>query len=377
MIPANQRPTVLVVDDTPVNLSLLSNLLKEDYRIKVANNGIKALELAASSLPDLVLLDIMMPVMDGYEVCRRLKADHITCDIPVIFITAKVESEDEVQGLSLGAVDYITKPIVPVILKARVSTHIALRQARHELERRNIILNEEKALLEDIVTRMHSSTPFDGRNVRYIHKSLEKTGGDIVLSACRPDGAQHVLVGDFSGHGLTAALAGPLVSYIFYSLTIGGYNLNHILAEINRTLCRQLPIQMYMATSALELSPERNRIKIWNYGVPPVICLSTEHEMVKVESSDLPLGVRESHNDFEPHKQLDASSGTHIFQYSDGITESMSPEQEEFGLTRLDELVMRIFQNKLPLEVIWEELKLHCDGQLLTDDAVMVETSTG
>ena len=214
-ISASQQQTVLVVDDTPSNLVLLSNLLKGHYRIKVANNGIKALEMASSSLPDLVLLDIMMPVMDGYEVCRQLKSNPRTRDIPVIFITAKAESEDEVQGLALGAVDYLAKPIVPAIVLARVSTHIALRKVSYELEQKNLILNEEKELLEDIVTRMHSSTPFDAHKVRYIQKSLERTCGDIVLSAYRSDGAQHVLVGDFSGHGLPAAFAGPLACYFF------------------------------------------------------------------------------------------------------------------------------------------------------------------
>ena len=121
---ANERPTVLVVDDTPTNLSLLSSLLKEHYRIKVANNGFKALELAAAAPPDLVLLDIMMPEMDGYEVCRRLKAAVATCEVPVIFLTAKSEVEDEKLGFSVGAVDFIHKPISPPIVEARVKTKI-------------------------------------------------------------------------------------------------------------------------------------------------------------------------------------------------------------------------------------------------------------
>ena len=103
-----------MVDDTPDNLSLMSGLLKDLYKVKVANNGEKALQIAASdSPPDLILLDIMMPGMDGYEVCSRLKADDKTRDIPVIFLTAKAEVEDETRGLGLGAVDYVTKPVSP------------------------------------------------------------------------------------------------------------------------------------------------------------------------------------------------------------------------------------------------------------------------
>jgi DNA-binding response OmpR family regulator len=380
MMPAeNQRPTILLVDDTPVILSQLTGLLSEHYRIKVANNGLKAIKLAVSAQPDLVLLDVMMPIMDGYEVCRQLKANPLTCDIPVIFITAKSESEDEVLGLTLGAVDFLPKPIVPAILMARVSTHIALRRVSLELAQRNQILNDEKKLLEDIVTRMHSDAPFDSSKVRHIQKSLERTCGDIILSAYRPDGAQHVLVGDFSGHGLPASFAGPLVSYIFYSLTAAGHELPHILAELNRTLCRQLPTQLYMAASALELSSERNQARIWNYGVPPVLCLSEAHELVKIHSNGLPLGMCELTNELSdgdvPHALLQVGSSARIYQYTDGITEARSPAQEEFEQCSLDELVMRIFHEQLPLETIWEKLMLHSAGQGLTDDAVMVETS--
>jgi putative two-component system response regulator len=145
-----ERPTILVVDDTPANLSLLSNLLKEQYRIKVANNGIKALELAAASPPDLVLLDIMMPEMDGFEVCRRLKAAAATRTVPVIFLTAKTEIEDEEQGFSVGAVDFIHKPISPPIVAARVKTHLEIKSWRDFLQNQNVWLQHqvEKRLTE-------------------------------------------------------------------------------------------------------------------------------------------------------------------------------------------------------------------------------------
>lgn len=116
-----EKSTILVVDDTPDNLTLMSGLLKDNYRVKIANNGARALKIAESDTPpDLILLDIMMPEMDGYEVCRRLKADVKTRDIPVIFLTAKTEVVDETHGFELGASDYITKPISPPIVLARV-----------------------------------------------------------------------------------------------------------------------------------------------------------------------------------------------------------------------------------------------------------------
>lgn len=139
-----EKPTVLVVDDTPENLTLMQALLRDHYKVKGANNGERGLQIAASANPpDLILLDIMMPDLDGYEVCRRLKADAITRDIPVIFLTAKSDVEDERQGLELGAVDYITKPISPPIVLARVQTHLNLKAAADFLRSKNDFLQGE------------------------------------------------------------------------------------------------------------------------------------------------------------------------------------------------------------------------------------------
>ena len=141
-----EKSTVLVVDDTPENLSLMSALLKDLYKVKVANHGDKCLKIAQSdNPPDLILLDIMMPDIDGYEVCRRLKAQAATRDIPVIFLTAKSETEDETKGLEMGAVDYITKPISPSIVLARVATQLALKASADFLRNKNDFLEREVA----------------------------------------------------------------------------------------------------------------------------------------------------------------------------------------------------------------------------------------
>jgi len=139
-----KKMTVLVVDDTSENIAVLSSLLKDLYRIKVAINGEKALQLAFSDdPPDLILLDIMMPGIDGYEVCRRLKADKKTAHIPVVFLTAKTGIEDEEKGLELGAVDYITKPISPPIVLSRVKTHLQLKMVRDFFKDKSDFLEAE------------------------------------------------------------------------------------------------------------------------------------------------------------------------------------------------------------------------------------------
>ena len=146
MEPSNLQQIVLVVDDTPENIDLLSGMLGPHYTVKAATSGEKALRIAANEpQPDIILLDIMMPEMDGYEVCRKLKEDAHTAQIPVIFITAKTATEDEQYGLELGAVDYITKPFNPVIVVTRVRTQMALYQQSRELQVENQQLKERIA----------------------------------------------------------------------------------------------------------------------------------------------------------------------------------------------------------------------------------------
>jgi signal transduction histidine kinase len=140
------KSTLLVVDDTPDNLTLMSNLLRDDYKVKLANSGEKALKIAMSdSPPDLILLDILMPGMSGYEVCQRLKSDPKSMDIPVIFITGKSDAADEKKGLELGASDYITKPISPAIVLARVKIHLSLKAVSNFLRDKNEYLELEVA----------------------------------------------------------------------------------------------------------------------------------------------------------------------------------------------------------------------------------------
>ncbi len=139
------KPTLLVVDDTPENLALMRAVLKDHYRVKVADGGEQAVRLAAAvhPPPDLILLDIMMPVMDGYATCRTLKSLPQTRNIPIIFLTAKSEVEDEIRGLQMGAVDYISKPITPPLVLARVSTQLELKKARDFLRNQNEFLDAE------------------------------------------------------------------------------------------------------------------------------------------------------------------------------------------------------------------------------------------
>ncbi len=146
-----ERAKILIVDDTPENLQILVDALKRDHTVVVARDGETALHLATSSpIPDLILLDVMMPGMDGYEVCRRLKTDAATREIPVLFVTVMVSEEEERQGLELGAVDYIHKPFATSLVQARVNNHLQLARGKKQLARQNAELLEAARLREEV-----------------------------------------------------------------------------------------------------------------------------------------------------------------------------------------------------------------------------------
>lgn len=149
-----RKPKILAVDDAPANLKLLAGVLRKDYELALATSGAQALEIAlAEPQPDLILLDVMMPEMDGYEVMARLKADDRTAELPVIFVTALADADDEAKGLDLGAIDYITKPFNPAIVQARVKNHMALREAirmKQDVER--IMIHDLKSPLTTIIS---------------------------------------------------------------------------------------------------------------------------------------------------------------------------------------------------------------------------------
>ncbi len=195
---SDHRASILVIDDAPENIDLLVEILKEEYRVRAAINGAQGLKIARlTNAPDLILLDIMMPGIDGFEVCRQLKEDPTTSHIPIIFVTAKITTADEIKGFELGAVDYITKPISPPVVLARVKTHLALYDQNRELDRK--VRQQTKAIHETrlkIIQRLGRAAEFKDDDtgmhvIRMSHYSrvlgiaagMSETAADMLLDA--------------------------------------------------------------------------------------------------------------------------------------------------------------------------------------------------
>lgn len=370
----SQKKTLLLVDDTPINLHLLEGVLTPEYTTRTASSGQAALEIANTQPIDLILLDIMMPEMDGHEVCRRLKENPTTRDIPIIFVTAMGKDADELRGLEFGAVDYITKPINLPILRARVRTQLALRQARKELSQKNFLLEEERRVVEEVVVKMRTDHHFDQRYLRTLASPVEKTSGDLILSAFHPDGRQHLLVGDFTGHGLPAAIGGPLVSHLFYSMTERGCSASEILTEINEVTYRQLPTSQFMAAALAEVSPDRSRLTLWNAALPACLLVQGNGDTQQYASLLTPLGITDALKS-EKHKEISLQPTDRLYIFSDGLMEATNEAGEMFGYSRLENLLVACALQNLPLENVLNQVNAFRAAGEQVDDFTLIELS--
>ena len=231
---------VLLVDDVSENISILVEALKDDYKLGVALNGEKALEYAFKKLPDLILLDIMMPGLDGYEVCRRLKADERTAGIPVLFISAMDEIASKAAGFAAGGVDYITKPFEVLEVKARVKTHLSLKLASEELERQRDLLQQSLDLAMEVQQSLlpKKDPQVEGLDIAGRSIYCDETGGDYYdyLNLGEGPGRIGVAVGDVSEHGISSALLMTSVRAFLRQCSSTSKDLGHILSDVNRNL---------------------------------------------------------------------------------------------------------------------------------------------
>ncbi|MBF0460672.1 MAG: SpoIIE family protein phosphatase [Magnetococcales bacterium] len=502
---AQTKSRILIVDDERYNINLMVELLRDEFDTMVAKDGEIALRRVRSDIPpDLILLDIMMPNMDGYEVCRRIRADKATQAIPIIFVTAMGSSDDEAKGLAMGAVDYITKPISPPIVLARVRNHLALHLVRQEMERKNQelsqwqkqmelvmrhapsaialfdkelnylqvshrwlddynlqnqdvhgqshwalfpdlsehwraifqrclegvwerndadpILNEqfgmvqwfkweafpwrnaagevggivmhtedvtdrklmenevvqhrdrlanEQKIVSKVIEKMQASHPFCTRNLQHVSIPVDRISGDVVLSTCRPDGGQHIMVGDFTGHGIAAAISGPMVADIFCTMTDKGLGMAEIVAEINKRLCKQIPSSMFLAAAFLEMSPDRTVLRVWNCAGPDLLVMREGRLHERIESGFLPRGILIRAEG--PPKELVVQPGDRVFVTTDGITETKGSDNNQLGIDALQEMLERMLERDELLEKVVARIESFRDGREQEDDLTLLE----
>ncbi len=366
--------TILVVDDSPAVIALVDETLRPTYRVRVAGGGLQALALLERYRDvDLILLDILMPGMDGFETCQRIKEIPALRDIPLIFLTALSDNHDEARGLSLGAVDYIAKPVAPLILGARVNTHLELCRMRRELQEKNDLLNAEREVIEGMIIRMRADPEFDDRHLRWLMQPVERTSGDICLAAFCPDGRQMVLVGDFTGHGLTAAIAGPGVTQAFYALCNDGASLPRLAAMLNELLYKQLLVSQFMAAHLVEIEPSRRHARLCGGGMPNPLHSAPDATLRRITLCGLPLGVIAGRDFSEEIHQLPLHPGERLLFYTDGMIEATNRSGEMYQIDRLENRYAALLKSAAPLADLTDDLRLFVDGNDQADDILLLE----
>jgi serine phosphatase RsbU (regulator of sigma subunit) len=343
----NQRTDVseniLVVDDTPANLRLLSQMLSErGYGVRAVTSGSRALESVLVTQPNLILLDIRMPEMNGYEVCERLKQDRRTKDIPIIFISALNEIEDKVRGFNVGGVDYITKPFHFEEVLARVETHLALRRLQRQLEDANRKFEEELALAGSLQASFFPSEPphIPGWQLSVTLKPARETSGDFYDVYKLPNGQLAILVADVVDKGAAAAL------YMALSWTlIRTYAHEYpdqpelVLSSANSRIISDTDASRFVSVFLGVLDPITGSFLYCNAGHNPPVLFSQggEQNPTRLSKTGLILGILE--NEIWKQGSVVLKPGDVLVHYTDGVTEAQNLEGDLYGAKRLIQCV--------------------------------------
>ena len=331
----NQKKTVLLVDDAPSNIQTANSILKDIYKIRIATNGAKALELVkVAPYPDLILLDVMMPGMDGYEVCTRLKADPETRDIPVIFLTGQTEIEDETRGFDVGAVDYIHKPFSPAVVKARVQTHLVLRGIREQLAQQLLAIQKEletarliqQSILPESVPHM------TGLDIAARYVPMTAVAGDFYDFIVLDNKQVGILVADVSGHGMPAALIASMLKIALAAHTDNAADPAKLLQGLNQALCGKFQ-HHYVTAAYAFVDMEKRTLTYAGAGHPPLLLWGgTSAGVREISENGLFLG----RFDFATYSSVEVplAPGDWGLLFTDGISETTNDAQVEFGTER-------------------------------------------
>jgi sigma-B regulation protein RsbU (phosphoserine phosphatase) len=336
----SQKKTILIVDDTPVNLGVISGALKDSFNTKVATNGEKALAIASGAeKPDLILLDVMMPEMDGYEVCRRLKASPETQNIPVIFLTGQTETEDETRGFEVGAVDYIHKPFSAAIVKVRVHLHLMLREAHEQIAQQLLAINTELEMARQIqLSILPRDTPqVDGLDIVARYIPMTSVAGDFYDFIVVDEKHVGILIADVSGHGLPAALIASMLQVALTAQFAHASEPGKVLSGLNQALCGKFQ-QNFVTAAYVFVDLERSTMAYAGAGHPPLLLWrKSSGSASELLENGLVLGqFPEATYDVV---QVALEPEDRSVLYTDGILETKNPSDDEFGTDRFMRLM--------------------------------------
>src|SRR5262249_28322392 len=325
---------VLVVDDVKANVDMLVEALRGEYKLSVALGGEAALRAVEKSPPDLLLLDIVMPDLDGYEVCRRLRADPATRDIPIMFLSSLEDVQDKARGFELGANDYLTKPFEILEVKARVRSLVkakAYADAVREAQERDLAIARD-IQLGLLPAELPARTKGMGFDVHAVVEPARLVGGDLFEVVRVSDDRMVVAVGDVCGKGIPAALFMAVTLTLLRTLARQLDSPDEILARLNDELAAQNPRDMFVTMVCLDVRGT-GRVTCANAGHDTSLLVGGAPPRAVFPSTGRVLGLFPDQRYVS--ETLELSAGDTLFLYTDGVTEAADPEQRFFGEERL------------------------------------------
>jgi phosphoserine phosphatase RsbU/P len=335
MVKASPQKVILIVDDTPLNIGAISGALKDIYKTKVATNGEKALAIASGQeKPDLILLDVMMPIMDGYEVCRRLKADPNTQKIPVIFLTGQTGTEDETRGFDVGAVDYIHKPFSEAVVKARVRTHLMLQEAHEQIARQLVEINIELEMARQIqLSILPRNTPnIQGMSIGARYLPMTSVAGDFYDFVVVDEKRVGILVADVSGHGLPSALIASMLQVALTAQAPHASEPERVLSGLNQALCGKFECN-FVTAAYMFIDMEKKVMSYAGAGHPPLLFWhQLTGKVSPVMENGLILGMFSGAA--YTSLRMPIQPNDRVVLYTDGVPETKNAEEQEFGTER-------------------------------------------
>ena len=338
---------ILIADDNASDRLLLSKIIgKQGHDVIEAENGKQAIDRYVKDAPDIILMDVLMPELDGKGAAKEIKRLAGEDLVPIIFLTSLVDAQSLADCLESGGDDFLTKPYNHIILKAKMDAFVRMRKMHATLQKQRdtIVENNQHMLHEQHVAKAvfdnvaHSGC-LDATNIKYMLSPLAVFNGDVLLAARKPSGGMHVFLGDFTGHGLPAAIGAMPMAEIFYGMTAKGFGLRDILREINLKLKSILPIGFFCCAAVVDLSFTKRNISIWMGGVPDCYLLSNKGQTLKsLRSHHLPLGVLSSEQFDDEMTEHSMDFDDRLFMWSDGIVEARDAQGDMFGEERLQNI---------------------------------------
>lgn len=371
---------ILIADDEEDNRHLLENLLKRlGYETAQAVDGEEAVKVFMLEQPDMVLMDVLMPGIDGYEATRRIRelaGEHM---VPIIFITALQDPVALAKCIECGGSDFLTKPFNFAILRAKIAALLdlrnlyeTLRDQRNQLADHHKRVQREQDVAEQVFAKVMANDLLNSPNIHYLLSPLAVFNGDLLLAARSPSGGLHLMIGDFTGHGLSAAIGAIPVSDIFYGMTAKGFSISDIVAEINGKLRRVLPPGLFLAACLLELDLENRLLSVWNGGIPDILVYDGQVK-ARLVSRHFPLGVVGNDRLETAVEVALIDPDDRIYAYTDGVTELNNPYGERYGDDRLDQCFVNNCRPERLFTEICNDLATFRAGDEQSDDITLIE----